>query len=561
MADTYPRRFGKYILLSKIASGGMAELLKAKITGDHGFEKVLAIKKIHAHFKTEQDMLSAFIDEARLAALLQHQNIVQVVDFGQVDSEYFIAMEFLDGLDLATVLKMAALAGVTLDIGHALSIAAKVCEGLHYAHSLSDDQGRPLNIVHRDISPANIFITHGGEIKVIDFGIARAASHNRLTVAGSLKGKIRYMAPEQARGSVLDRRADIYAIGALLYEMTAGQPLFKGDGFEILEQVKTGAFAAPEEVIANQGAAFYRLLHKSLATDPAQRYQSCLAMLTDIEACLTELGRHPTNRSLKEVVDALPRLPGSPAAPRVHEATEVCHIFDEQPAPTAPGPTPPATGRRHRLGLVVREYFHAHLPQLVMAAGVLLLLVLAVLSSGRRYTAANLWLTDKNSLYSINYKAGNVLAAGSPVKDLVFDDQAGTIVFSTAEAGPITIHFVPKWHPGLDITAFADTLFTSKKFNALTRGMKKFEVTAIKAGELVEGMDKEAVLVAYGPPPQSATPSLAADQWTYWLNRFTTRTVCFDDSDKLLAACPQPATETAPRRNLGGKIRELFSTN
>ncbi len=564
MAPPFPRQFGKYVLLEKIATGGMAELLKAKITGEHGFEKILAVKKIHSHFKSEQDMLSAFIDEARLAAQLQHQNIVQVVDFGHVNGDYFIAMEYLDGLDLATILRMATLSGAPLAIAHALYIVAKVCDGLHYAHFLKDGDGQPLNIVHRDISPANIFITHNGEIKVIDFGIARAASHNRLTVAGSLKGKIRYMAPEQTIAGKIDRRVDIYAIGAMLYEILSGRPLFKGNGVEILELVKLGHFTPPEQAIPNQAADLYRLLHKSLAADPEKRYPSCLAMLTDIESCLTARDLRPSNRSLQEFVDALPQIDSEPAGQRANanEATQACEVFATSFAARPASPPPPsAPPRLHTLYLFLYEYFHAHLPRLAVGSGVLLLLLLAVFSMSKRYTAFNIWVPADSTLSSVNYKgAGDLLPAGSPIDDLLVDEQANTITFHTADQRLITIHFVPKWHPGLSVAGFAKMLASAKDFRALTRGMSKAEIAAIKAGSIVDGMSKDAVLVAYGVPPEHGTTTLEARQWTYWRGRFTSQNICFDDNDELLPSCSseQDQNEGSSLKNLGGKLRDLF---
>ncbi len=561
MASPYPSQFGKYILLEKIATGGMAELIKAKITGEHGFEKILAVKKIHSHFKSEQDMLLAFIDEARLAAQLQHQNIVQVVDFGNVDGDYFIAMEFLDGLDLATILNLTALSGAPLGMAHALYIVAKVCDGLQYAHFLKDGDGHPLNIVHRDISPANIFITHNGEIKIIDFGIARAASHNRLTVAGSLKGKIRYMAPEQAIGGQIDRRVDIYAIGAVLYEIMSGQPLFKGDGVEILEQIKFGHFTRPEVAIPNQPAHYYQLLYKSLATNPEKRYQSCLAMLNDIESCLATCDLRPTNRSLKEFIDALPKIDSkdSERSTGANEATQVCDVFDtSEPMPASPSATTPK--RLHTLYIFLFEYFHDHLPRLIMAGGVLLLLLLALFNMGKRYTAFNIWVPANSTLYSINYKgAGELLPAGSPVDDLVVDEKANTITFHTTDERLITIRFEPKWHPSLSVDDYAKMLVSSKDFSGITRGLSKAEITAIKTGRIVDGMSKDAVLVAYGFPPEHVTSTLEARQWTYWRGRFNRLNICFDDNDELLPSC-SPEQEGSSLENLGGKIRGFFES-
>ena len=551
MLHFQPCQFGKYSLLEKLASGGMAELFKAKITGDHGFEKILVLKRILPHLEGEQELVEAFIDEARLAARLQHQNIVQIVDFGSVDGHYFIAMEYLDGLDLRTILNLARQSGTPLSLAHTLLIAARACDGLHYAHTLAGEDGAPLNIVHRDISPANIFITRSGEIKVIDFGIARAASHNRLTVAGSLKGKIRYMAPEQAAGRAIDHRADIYAIGAVLYEILAGRPLFCGDSWEVIEQVKSGNYTPVEEAIPGQPAELYRLLQRSLANEPAARYQSCLEMLTDIEACLSALDLRPSSRSLMEYVGSLPGVGQPLTTPGTDhdQATIICN--ETAPAPETERrppriPLAPATKTPTRRGpfTFLFDAFHDHLPKLAVGAGVCLLLLLAFFSLTHRYTAFNLWVPADYSFHSVNYKnGGELLPAGSPIHDLKLDEAANTISFTTSNARRLTIHFAAKWHPGRSLADFAEQLASSKSLRRLTRGFSDAELAAIKAGQVSEGMSKAAVLVAYGYPPEHATPDLDADRWTYWLSRFNSRTLCFDN-DRLLASCtPQKSAE------------------
>ena len=196
MSDFEPQKFGKYQLLDKIAAGGMAELYRAKVTGDYGFEKQVAIKKILPHLSDEGNLVKAFIDEAKLAALLQHENIVQIYDFGNMNGEYFIAMEYLFGKDLRKLTYKAKEKGVPFDLENILYVISRVCAGLDYSHNLKDLQGKPLNIIHRDINPQNIFITYEGQVKIIDFGIAKAASHNSTTHEGLIKGKLAYMAPQ-----------------------------------------------------------------------------------------------------------------------------------------------------------------------------------------------------------------------------------------------------------------------------------------------------------------------------------------------------------------------------
>jgi serine/threonine protein kinase len=190
MTEILPIRFGKYLLLDKIAIGGMAELYRARITGTQGFEKLIVIKKLLPHLTDEAELVKAFIHEAKLAALLQHRNIVNIFDFGSMEGTYFIAMEHLFGKDLRLITERSQGKGPPLSTEHALYITAKTCEGLDYAHHLKDFQGNPLNIIHRDISPQNILVTYDGEVKIVDFGIAKAAGQNTKTREGVIKGKV-----------------------------------------------------------------------------------------------------------------------------------------------------------------------------------------------------------------------------------------------------------------------------------------------------------------------------------------------------------------------------------
>jgi len=559
MSPFQPYKFGKYLIIDKIASGGMAELLKAKLSGEHGFEKVIAIKKIHSHLGSEKEMLDSFIDEARLAAQLQHHNIAQVVDFGSVNGEYFIAMEYLEGFDLRTLLDVVSSSGSNFDPAHGLLIVEKICEGLQYAHNLKDEHGKPLNIVHRDISPANIFITSGGEVKLIDFGIAKAASHNQATMVGTLKGKIPYMAPEQAIGSHVDHRVDVYAVGAILYEIFSGHQLFEGAGIETLEKVKNGKFTPPEEAIPGQAEEFYRIIHKSLAADRDERYQSCLEMLDDVESYMAAHNLRPTNRSLQEYIEAL----GPEAADRDDradeqqpvEATRVCDVFEmaEQPAGEKGG-----SEFLSNLFERVSAFFRDNLPKIIVGAGLALMVFLVYLQMSKRYTAFNLWVSRNSTLYSINYKgSGSILPAGSRVRNVSVDEENNRISFDTADDRKISISFNPKWHPGKSVADFAEQLITGNDFEKITAHMSDEEINAIRSGILAAGMSKEAVLVSYGPPPESGTVSTEANQWTYWNGRFDKQKICFDEGGKLLESCSSEveSRDESVLESLGGKIK------
>jgi len=305
MSTFEPMRFGKYLLLEKVAAGGMAQLFRAKITGVQGFEKFIAIKWILPHLATEKELVNSFIDEAKLAALLNHQNVVQIYDFGNIKDTYFISMEYLFGKDIRRILEKSTEKGLPLGIEYALYITSRICSGLDYAHKLKDFQGNPLHIIHRDVSPQNIFITYEGDIKIVDFGIAKAASQSSLTQVGMIKGKVAYMSPEQAAGKNIDHRSDIFATGILLYEMATNKRMFTGDTLHILAQVREAKIPWPETVKCDLPQKICDILHRSLTKEPDDRYQSCGEMLSDIEECLIELSMRPTTHGLAQYMKKL----------------------------------------------------------------------------------------------------------------------------------------------------------------------------------------------------------------------------------------------------------------
>ncbi|NOY68436.1 MAG: protein kinase [Deltaproteobacteria bacterium] len=305
MTEFQPIEFGKYTLLHRLATGGMAELYLSKLTGAEGFEKLIAIKKILPHLLDEKDFVDSFIAEAKLAAFLQHPNIVQIYDFGSMDDNYFIAMEYLSGRDLKNVIGKSGQAGSPIDLDMALYITGRICSGLDYAHDLKDFYGNHLNIIHRDISPQNIFVTYDGLVKIIDFGIAKAAGRSTTTQMGSIKGKIAYMSPEQAGGQAIDYRSDIYAVGILLYEMVTHSKMFAGDTFEIFPKVRNAEFTPPEKIVEDIPPAVVNILHRALEKDPDSRYQSAGEMQTDLEQCMAELDRRPNSRALTQFMGDL----------------------------------------------------------------------------------------------------------------------------------------------------------------------------------------------------------------------------------------------------------------
>ncbi|MBI4126351.1 MAG: serine/threonine protein kinase, partial [Deltaproteobacteria bacterium] len=247
-----PKQFGKYFLLEKLAVGGMAEIYKSKTFGAEGFEKLLVLKRILPHCAADKEFITMLIDEAKLSVLLSHANIVQVYDLGKVGDDYFIAMEFIHGVNLRDVLYKLREAKRAVPPDLAVFITSEICKGLDYAHRKTDSANHALDIVHRDVSPQNILISYEGEVKIVDFGIAKAAMNISHTMAGILKGKIAYMSPEQAMGKAIDRRTDIFSTGILLYEMLTGTRMYTGESqFEVLKKIRTShidAGALPETI-------------------------------------------------------------------------------------------------------------------------------------------------------------------------------------------------------------------------------------------------------------------------------------------------------------------------
>jgi len=281
-----PVPFGKYELISRLAAGGMAEIFLARTKSIQGFEKYLVIKKILKNRTSDPEFVRMFLDEARVAATLDHPNIVQIYDVGHIDNEYYIAMEYLRGHNLIEIVRAGAKLGYSKPpLEHVMSILSGVCAGLHYAHDKRDFQGRPMEIVHRDVTPQNIVISFDGAVKVVDFGIAKAATREVETLAGTLKGKIGYMSPEQCRGLAVDRRSDIFAVGIILYELTTGKRLYhERSDFETLKKIIEGPVPSPRDILPFYPAALNAIVVRCLQKNPDDRYQTARDLHADLDA-------------------------------------------------------------------------------------------------------------------------------------------------------------------------------------------------------------------------------------------------------------------------------------
>jgi serine/threonine protein kinase len=251
--------------------GGMAELFLARKSGIDGFEKLVVVKRILPHLAVNEELVRMFLDEARLAAQLHHPNIAQVYDLGREGACPFFVMEWVRGHDLRDVMRRAAECG-GLPLEHAVNIVCGVAAGLHHAHEQTSDDGKPLGIVHRDVSPANVLVTFDGGVKLVDFGVAKARSRQTQTRTGTLKGKIAYMSPEQCLGEEVDRRSDVFALGILLYELSTGYHLFHGDNeFKMMRQITNHDVPPPSARVPGYPPELSRILLRALARDRRKR--------------------------------------------------------------------------------------------------------------------------------------------------------------------------------------------------------------------------------------------------------------------------------------------------
>jgi eukaryotic-like serine/threonine-protein kinase len=271
----FPSQFGRYTLVQRLAMGGMAEVFKAKIVSAHGFEKLLVIKRILPNLAADKTFVSMFIDEAKLTAQLIHPKIVQVTDFGEEGGQYFIALEFVDGFDGLALLRSAAQKHVRVPVPICMFIASEVLDALDYAHNAKDADGKLMHLVHRDISPSNVFIARRGDVKLGDFGIAHAQERESKTQAGTLKGKYGYMSPEQVTGGDLDGRSDLFAVGIVLAEMLMGKRLFTApNDLDVLLMVRDGRLDRWEKYGQEIPTPLDEIVRKALAKSLDQRFQT-----------------------------------------------------------------------------------------------------------------------------------------------------------------------------------------------------------------------------------------------------------------------------------------------
>ncbi|MCS6914620.1 MAG: serine/threonine-protein kinase [Myxococcales bacterium] len=285
----FPRPFGKYTLISHLAVGGMADVFLAQHRGPAGFEKECVIKRILPHLAQDEAFVHMFLDEARLSARLSHPNIVQIFDLGQQDGDYFLAMEFVDGVNLEQVLEEVQRRGEqALPWPVAVRIVSDVAAGLDHAHNSRDPAGRPLGLVHRDVSPSNIMVSWGGVAKILDFGIAKAnLARKSTTEVGTIKGKVPYMSPEQLQGLPLDGRSDVFSLGVILYEMTCGSRPFRGETTpQLTVQILNEQPEPPERRMPSYPMRLQQIVLRALAKRPQDRWQTARDFQLALESLL-----------------------------------------------------------------------------------------------------------------------------------------------------------------------------------------------------------------------------------------------------------------------------------
>lgn len=365
VAPTGPLLLGKYELIRKLAAGGMAEVFLARSAGPMGFEKFVVVKRILPHLAEEASFVSMFLTEARLAAQLNHPNIVQVFDFGEVNGTYFLVMELIDGVNLRLIGRRAHEANQALPLPVVCRIVSLACEGLAYAHEFHDPTtNEPLELVHRDVSPDNILIARNGSVRVVDFGIAKAANQTSLTRTGTVKGKFAYMPPEQINGLGVDRRADVYALGIVLYELVAGRKPFDTSNEAVIVRAILHEPIVPASTFRpGVPAEIERILATALAKSRDERYVDARAFQQDLEKFIQASGSLVSPQDISQLVKtyagspmpvpapsgpttpALPPMAVPPAPATIEEIMEFSATGVVAPKPLPPPPPPPPASR------------------------------------------------------------------------------------------------------------------------------------------------------------------------------------------------------------------------
>jgi eukaryotic-like serine/threonine-protein kinase len=347
-----PKTLGRFEVGAKIGGGGMATVYLGRDVREDGSEAFVALKVIRDELANDEQFTSMFVDEAKILARLSHPNVIQTLEYGVTGRHRFIAMELLNGRTVADVWEALVDEKEKFDLGVAAWVCARVAEGLHSAHELVDETGSPLSVIHRDVNPTNIFLTHSGEVKLIDFGLARARVRVSKSADGIVKGKIPYLAPEQAHGKPIDRRIDIYALGTTLWEMVTMKRLFKRDNdIDTLKAIRDAHIPNPTDENPDFPEALWKILDRSLRRDRDERYTSAEEMRTDLDAFARSSGPHVQKlaalverlfpggeaRQAKWLRDAASsRIPAATMAPPAPVPIASSSLLEEDSSPSLP---------------------------------------------------------------------------------------------------------------------------------------------------------------------------------------------------------------------------------
>jgi serine/threonine-protein kinase len=345
----------RYRLLHKIAHGGMAEIYLALQQGAEGFEKQVVLKRILPAMAADPAFVRMLVDEAHIASTLNHSNLVQVLDLGKTGGEFFLVLEFVDGWSLESVRRRALKAKLKLPLPLSLYVVSALCRALAYVHTRKRN-GQPLNIVHRDVGPQNVLLSREGEVKLADFGIAKAVNRREKSATGVIKGKFAYMSPEQAKGQQLDGRSDLFSVGTLLYLLTTGKKPFDGDSdADVLMQVRNARFQKPSQVVKDFNPDVERFIVRALRADLSKRWQSAEQMADRLDAIRGKLGQHAGPAVLKRWLETLGEKDGVRSPADVVEAAPLATIevgsrdieLEEiEPAPDTEHHAPPTLPER-----------------------------------------------------------------------------------------------------------------------------------------------------------------------------------------------------------------------
>jgi serine/threonine protein kinase len=367
LVPSEPKWLGKYELLHRIGSGGMAELFLARTTSLGGFEKFVALKRVLQRHQGNHELVELLLGEARLAATLQHPNIVQVYDVDEDNGTYFFAMEYVQGKDVREIIRAAARLGKWLPLEHIVNLIIGAAAGLHHAHEQRTADGRPLEIVHRDVSPANILISYDGTPKIVDFGIAKAATV-REGNEETLKGKIPYMSPEQCRGEPLDRRSDVFSLGIVFWELSLGKRLFTGlKGQELVEHIAHSRAPAPSSIRPDFPPDLERIIMRALEPSRDRRYPRrprapARSRGVRARAQALDLRRPPRRVYARPLLDRDRRRSGRDPPVHHHHADRPLAAGSSDTDPDRADADDPSAARRadaHRHAVVARAQDHA----------------------------------------------------------------------------------------------------------------------------------------------------------------------------------------------------------